>query len=73
MTEEAGLLHPEARYSSGCTFVDYNRDGRPDLFVCNYLEFDLARGDGGRLLQHRVRALAEWVRDRPGQRGLRGS
>ena len=42
VTEKAGLLHPGTRYSSGCTFVDYNRDGLLDLFVCNYLEFDLA-------------------------------
>lgn len=42
VTEKAGLLHPKMRYSSGCTFVDYNRDGLLDLFVANYLEFDLA-------------------------------
>lgn len=42
MTEKAGLLHPETRYSSGCTFIDYNRDGLLDLFVANYLEIDLA-------------------------------
>ena len=42
ITEKAGLLHRGPRYSSGCTFVDYNRDGLLDLFVCNYLEFDLA-------------------------------
>ncbi len=42
VTAEAGLLHPKARYSTGCTFVDYNRDGHLDLFVSNYLEFDLA-------------------------------
>src|ERR1039458_8437126 len=42
VTEKAGLLHPRTRYSSGCTFVDYNRDGLLDLFVANYLEIDLA-------------------------------
>jgi len=39
---EAGLLYPKTRYSTGCTFVDYNRDGHLDLFVSNYLEIDLA-------------------------------
>ena len=42
VTEKAGLLHPKTRYSSGCTFVDYNRDGLLDLFVANYLQIDLA-------------------------------
>jgi enediyne biosynthesis protein E4 len=42
VTAKAGLLHPKTRFSSGCTFVDYNRDGLLDLFVANYLEIDLA-------------------------------
>jgi hypothetical protein len=42
VTAEAGLLYPKTRYSAGCTFVDYNRDGHLDLFVSNYLEIDLA-------------------------------
>jgi len=42
VTAKAGLLHPTTRYSTGCTFVDYNRDGLLDLFVSNYLEIDLA-------------------------------
>jgi hypothetical protein len=40
VTKEAGLLHEGMRWGSGCTFLDYDRDGRLDLFVANYLEFD---------------------------------
>ena len=40
VTREAGLLDVEPRFGSGCTFVDYDRDGHLDLFVSNYLLFD---------------------------------
>ncbi len=43
VTEKAGLLHPGVRYGSGCTWVDYDRDGRLDLFVSHYLVFDTGR------------------------------
>jgi hypothetical protein len=42
VTEKAGLHDPRTRFGSGCTFVDYNRDGLLDLFVSNYVEIDLA-------------------------------
>jgi len=42
VTAKAGLLNPTTRYSTGCTFFDYNRDGLLDLFVSNYLEIDQA-------------------------------
>jgi hypothetical protein len=42
VTGEAGLLESGRRWGSGCTFVDYDRDGHLDLFVANYLEFDFA-------------------------------
>lgn len=29
------------RHNTGCAFVDYNRDGLLDLFVANYIDFDL--------------------------------
>jgi hypothetical protein len=42
VTRAAGLAE-DKRWGSGCTFLDYNRDGHLDLFVANYLDFDLAK------------------------------
>ena len=42
VTVQAGLSGKSARFGSGCTFVDYNRDGWLDLFVSNYADVDLA-------------------------------
>ena len=41
VTEKAGLIQSRRYFGSGCTFVDYNRDGLLDLFVSNYVEIDL--------------------------------
>jgi hypothetical protein len=41
VTARAGLPSGAGRWSSGCTFVDYDRDGKLDLFVAHYLKFDL--------------------------------
>ena len=42
VTAAAGLPVTGTRWGSGCTFVDYDRDGKVDLFLANYLKFDLA-------------------------------
>jgi hypothetical protein len=42
VTEKAGLRDAQTRFGSGCTFIDYNRDGLLDLFVSNYVDIDLA-------------------------------
>jgi len=41
VTKRAGLHQEGTRWGSGCTFVDYDRDGHLDLFLTNYLQFDL--------------------------------
>ena len=42
VTRQAGLSSKTTRFGSGCTFIDYNRDGWLDLFVSNYADVDLA-------------------------------
>ena len=41
VTEKARLPVSGTRYGSGCSFVDYDRDGYLDLFVANYVDLDL--------------------------------
>ena len=40
VTHKAGLYQEHGRWSAGCSFLDYDRDGRLDLFVCNYVKLD---------------------------------
>ncbi len=35
-----GLTQARTRYNTGCAFLDYDNDGKLDLFVANYLKFD---------------------------------
>ncbi len=44
VTKQAGLLYDgKTRWGSGCTFVDYDRDGHLDLFVSNYVDLHMDR------------------------------
>lgn len=41
VTSQAGLRSEEMRWGVSCAFFDYDRDGFLDLFVTNYIDFDL--------------------------------
>jgi len=40
VTKQAGLVQSATLWGSGCTFLDYNRDGHLDLFIANYVDLD---------------------------------
>lgn len=70
VAEKAGVAGSGKAWGTGCAFVDYNRDGRLDLMVANYVDFDLAStpAPGGT-------SSCRWkgVPVMCGPRGLRGS
>lgn len=41
ITKSSGTLDPRRRWSTGCAFFDYDRDGKLDLLVANYIDLDL--------------------------------
>ena len=43
VAEQAGVAGSGQEWGTGCAFVDYDRDGRLDLVVANYVHFNLAK------------------------------
>jgi hypothetical protein len=41
VAEEVGVAGDGTKWGTGCAFVDYDRDGKLDLVVANYVQFDL--------------------------------
>ena len=41
VSEKAGVAGTGKAWGTGCAFVDYDRDGKLDLFVSTYVDFDL--------------------------------
>jgi enediyne biosynthesis protein E4 len=42
ISDKAGVAGSGKAWGTGCAFVDYDRDGRLDLVVANYVDFDLS-------------------------------
>jgi hypothetical protein len=42
IAEQAGVAGSGKEWGTGCAFVDYDRDGKLDIMVANYVHFDLA-------------------------------
>ncbi|MFL6354272.1 MAG: CRTAC1 family protein [Bryobacteraceae bacterium] len=40
VTAEAGLLSSDTRWDTGCSFLDYDLDGKLDLVITGYLDFN---------------------------------
>jgi enediyne biosynthesis protein E4 len=43
VTKKVGVWEDGVKWSTGCAFVDYDRDGRLDLFISHYVDLDLER------------------------------
>ena len=41
VAEQEGVAGDGTKWGTGCSFVDYDRDGKLDLMVANYVQFDI--------------------------------
>ncbi len=39
VTRKAGLSTPNKQWSTGCAFLDYDHDGKADIFIARYVDF----------------------------------
>ena len=63
VTAQAKLPVDGTRFGSGCSFVDYDRDGLLDLFIANYVDLDLSKdAEAGRWRVLRVEGNPRHVR-----------
>jgi hypothetical protein len=70
VTQKSGLLTSESAYSTGCAFLDYDRDGHLDLFVSHYSAYeDAAKYGPGSEEGCHYKGVAVFC----GPRGLKGS
>jgi hypothetical protein len=42
IADQSGVAGSGKAWGSGCAFLDYDRDGRLDLMIANYVDFDLS-------------------------------
>jgi hypothetical protein len=68
-TRERGLYRGAPRWSTGCAFIDYDRDGWLDLVVANYIDFSAQQSP-----RPRERSGCNWkgIPVPCGPRGLKG-
>jgi enediyne biosynthesis protein E4 len=43
VSKKAGIYNERVRWTSGSTWLDYDRDGCLDLFLANFVEFDISK------------------------------
>jgi hypothetical protein len=67
---KAGVAGSGKAWGSGCAFVDYDRDGKLDLMVTNYVDFDLSTAPAP---GQRATCLWKGVPVMCGPRGLPGA
>ena len=60
-----GLTQRGVRWNTGCAFLDYDRDGRLDLFVANYIDLDLGHRADARIRLCAATRAFRWRAGRP--------